>query len=230
MPPAANMRRVIGDDHAARFSMGGATLFKKIEAYLSEMGTAWTDFPSILDWGCGAGRLSRYLVAGTPGCRVTGADIDAGNVAWCDDNLPGGRFLTLGLAPPTPFASGEFNLIVGCSVVTHLTEDMLLSWLEELHRVTSPGALLFLSFAGPVQFTYLGIPPSLYRRTENEGFIDFARDGALDGHIPDADYYRSTWMSRGYITRTWSRFFDVVAILDGVAALQDFVVLRRRDD
>jgi hypothetical protein len=99
-----------------------------------------------------------------------------------------------------------------------------------LHRITAPGAMLFLSFAGPVQFTYLGIPPALYRLTENKGFLDFARDGALDGHIADETYYRSTWMSRSYITRTWSRYFDVLAILDGVAALQDFAVLRRRAD
>jgi SAM-dependent methyltransferase len=229
MPPAANMRRVIGDDHAARFSMGGATLFKKIEAYLGEMGKTWGDFGNILDWGCGAGRLTRYLVAGT-GRNVTGADIDADNVAWCQKNLTNGRFVVLDLAPPTAFAAGEFNLVVGCSVVTHLTENMLFAWLEELQRITAPGALLFLSFAGPVQFTYLGIPAALYRRTENEGFIDFARDGALDGHIANEDYYRSTWMSRGYITRSWSQHFDVLAILDGVAALQDFVVLRRRDD
>jgi SAM-dependent methyltransferase len=229
MPPAANMLRVIGDDHVARFSMGGATLFKKIEAYLGEMGKTWGDFGNILDWGCGAGRLTRYLLAGS-GRNVTGADIDADNVAWCRKKLTNGRFVALGLAPPTPFATGEFNLVVGCSVVTHLTEDMLFAWLEELQRITAPGALLFLSFAGPVQFTYLGIPPALYRRTENEGFIDFARDGALDGHITDEDYYRSTWISRGYITRTWNRHFDVLAILDGVAALQDFVVLRRRAD
>ncbi|MHB1207742.1 MAG: class I SAM-dependent methyltransferase [Rhodospirillaceae bacterium] len=229
MPPANAMRRVIGDDHAARFSMGGATMFKKIEAYIGEMGKTWSDFSSILDWGSGAGRLTRYLLAGS-GRQVTGADIDADNIKWCQKNLKNGRFVTLELAPPTPFTDGEFNLVVGCSVVTHLTEEMLFAWLQELRRVTAPGAILFLSVAGPVQFSYLGIPAALYRRMENEGFIDFARDGALDGHISDDTYYRSTWMSRGYITRTWTRYFDVLAILDGVASLQDFVVLRRRAD
>lgn len=227
MPPANAMRRVIGDDHAARFSLGGATIFNKAERYLSEMGKTWSDFRNVLDWGCGAGRLARYLLGCGP--VVTGADIDRDNVAWCAGNLTGGRFVSLDLAPPTPFATGEFDLVFGCSVVTHLTEEMLCAWLAELRRITAPGALLFLSVAGPVQYVYLGIAPALYRLQEARGFLDFARDSALDSHIADENYYRSTWMSRDYIKRLWRRYFDVVAIVDGAAALQDFVVLRRRE-
>lgn len=227
MPPAENIRRVIGDESPARFSMGGATVFHKIGAYLREMGRAWSDFPAILDWGCGAGRISRYLISET-GAAVTGADIDGGNIEWCRANLTGGQFVRVPLAPPTPLPPGAFDLVIGTSVMTHLTEPMQFAWLDELRRVTRPGALLFLSVGGPVQFAYLGISPALYRRTQAAGFLDAARDPALDGHIEDADYYRSTWHSRRYIAQTWSRYFDVLAIVDGIAALQDFVVLRRR--
>lgn len=43
---------------------------------------------TILDWGCGCGRISRYLAwAGVSGLR--GCDIDPAAVGWCSENLAG---------------------------------------------------------------------------------------------------------------------------------------------
>lgn len=228
-PPADNIRRVIGDAHIARFGMGGATIYHNVGAMLREMGTDWSAFPTILDWGCGAGRITRYLISET-NAEVHGADIDVANVAWCAANLHPGKFRAVPLAPPTSFADKMFNLVIGASVVTHLTEEMQFAWLAELNRITAPGALVFLSVSGPVQFAYMGIPTDLFYAKEAAGFLDARRDPALDGHIANAEYYRTVWHSRRYIASTWSRYFDVVAIVDGIAALQDFVILRRRHE
>lgn len=229
LPPPDNIRRVVGDENPSRFGMGGATIFHKVGAYLREMGRDWTDFRGILDWGCGAGRITRYLLSETK-ANVHGADIDPGNIAWCSATLAGGTFTHVPLAPPTPFAAGSFDLVIGASVMTHLTEKMQFAWLDELQRITRPGALVFLSVSGPVQFAYLGIPAALFQRIGETGFLDAERDPALDGHIENADYYRRAWHSRPYIIEAWGRSFEVLAIVDGIAALQDFVVLRRRAD
>src|SRR5205823_5587898 len=82
MPPAENMLRVVGDDSPIRFGMGGATIVKKVGAFLEEMGLSYADFPRVLDWGCGAGRITRYLLSCTTS-EVHGADIDGENVRWC---------------------------------------------------------------------------------------------------------------------------------------------------
>ena len=50
----------------------------------------------------------------------------------------------------------------------------------------------------------------------------------LDGVIGDAEYYRVAMHGRAYIAERWSTYFEVVAIVDAIAGLQDFVVLRRR--
>ena len=225
LPPVPNIKRVIGDDDQVRFAMGGAFIFKNIEALLTELGHSFRDFPEILDWGCGAGRLTRYLLD-AEGCRVTGADIDADNVAWCRENLQGGRFEVLGLQPPTPFADASFDLVTGISVVTHLAEPDQFAWLAELRRITRPGALVLLSIQGPTQFAYNRFPPPLWRRIQQEGFLDLARDPALDGYIGAHEYYRSVMQSRSYVVDQWSRCFDILAIEDAIAGLQDFVVMR----
>jgi SAM-dependent methyltransferase len=227
MPPVPNIQRVIGDTSAARFAMGGATIFKNIEAYLAELGHCWADFPRILDWGCGAGRVTRYMLSET-GCRVTGADIDPDNIAWCRQAYPDGRFEQVPLRPPTAFEDGAFDLVLGLSVMTHLQERDQWLWLGELQRVVRPGGFAFLSVKGPTQFAYNRFPPHIYRLIQDRGYLDLWRDGALDGVIGDPEYYRSAMHSRAYITERWSRYFEVVAIVDAIAGLQDFVVLRRR--
>ena len=229
LPPAANILRVIGDTSPERFAMGGATTFHNAQALLRELGHGWADFPRILDWGCGAGRLTRYLASETA-CEVTGVDIDADNIAWCQQAYPGATFQVVPLRPPTALPSGHFNLVFGISVLTHLQEEDQWLWLAELQRVLQPGALLFLSVQGPTQFAYNSFPPHLYRTLQRQGYIDFCRDAALDAVVSDKEYYRAAMHSRDYIVRRWGKYFDVLQIADAIAGLQDFVVMRRRAD
>lgn len=226
MPPEANRLRVIGDSHAGRFAMGGATIFKNVEHYLAELGHTWKDFPRILDWGCGAGRVTRYLLSETGGA-VTGIDIDPNNIAWCQQAYPEGRFEHVPLRPPTAFDDASFDLAMGLSVMTHLQENDQWLWLGELKRLLRLGGLAFLSVQGPTQFAYNRFPPPLYRQVQERGYLDLSRDGALDAVIEDTEYYRAAMHSRPYITKHWSRYFEVIAIVDAIAGLQDFVVLRR---
>ncbi len=226
-PPIANIKRVIGDTSATRFAMGGASIFKNLETYLGELGYGWADFPNILDWGCGAGRVTRYLLSET-GSSVTGADIDRDNIAWCRGAYPAGRFEVVPLRPPTAFADSSFDLVTGLSVMTHLQEDDQWKWLAELRRITKPGALVFLSVQGPTQYAYNRFPAHLYRQVEEQGYLDLTRDPALDDVISDTEYYRAAMHSRRYITERWGEYFEVLAIVDAIAGLQDFVVMRRR--
>ena len=227
LPPEANIKRVIGDTSQTRFAMGGAMIFNNLARYLGELGLSWTDFPNILDWGCGAGRVTRYLISETSS-KVIGADIDADNIAWCRGAYPSGLFEVVPLRPPTAFPSGSFNLVVGLSVMTHLQETDQFLWLEELERITAPKGLVFLSVQGPTQFAYNKFPPKLYREVQRIGYLDYCRDAALDGVVSDTEYYRAAMHSREYIVDRWSKHFEVLDIADAIAGLQDFVVLRRR--
>ena len=227
LPPLPNITRVIGEPSLERFAMGGASIFKNLEHMLAELGRTWADVPHILDWGCGAGRVTRYLIGETE-CSVTGADIDPDNIAWCRAAYPGGLFETVPLRPPTLLEEGRFDLVIGLSVMTHLQESDQWLWLEELQRVTRSGALVFLSVQGPTQYAYNRFPAHLYRQVQAQGYLNLSRDPALDDVISDPEYYRAAMHSRVYITERWSRYFEIVAIVDAIAGLQDFVIMRRR--
>ena len=101
---------------------------------------------SLLDFGCGCGRVTRWWH--DLDAEVYGSDADARAVDWCRANLRFGHFAANGLAPPLRYDDASFDLVYAFSVLTHLTEDLQRPWLEELDRVLLPGGLLVLSTHG----------------------------------------------------------------------------------
>src|SRR5207244_10276235 len=74
--------RVSGATGLAPFLREGATNFQKLQRALQRCaGKSFADFSSVLDWGCGCGRLLRFLPHSMPQ-RVTGVDVDPLNLTW----------------------------------------------------------------------------------------------------------------------------------------------------
>jgi SAM-dependent methyltransferase len=69
-------------------------------------------------------------------------------VAWCDKNLPFGKFSTNQLAPPFRYPDESFDFIYARSVFTHLPEDLQLSWMQELRRVLRRGGCVYFTTHG----------------------------------------------------------------------------------
>jgi SAM-dependent methyltransferase len=228
IPEDHRITRVIGHPSRNSYLLGGATAAMRYEGYLNErFGQSYRDFGRILDWGCGCGRVTRFLV-NTPGPTVMGADIDADNIAWCRDQLRGGVFQTVPLRPPTQFADEQFDLVIGTSVFTHLAEDVQFAWLEELQRITAKGAVLLISVHGLSQLALYRAPTNYLIAIESQGFYEGGYNSQLDGAITEAGYYRNVYHSRDYILSEWGHFFEIADIVDALAANQDLVVLRRR--
>lgn len=104
---------------------------------------------TILDWGCGPGRVIRHLpdLLGE-GSQVYGTDYNAKSISWCKDNLPNINFNLNTLQPILPYEDGTFDFIYGISIFTHLSEEMHYKWSTELKRVLKPDGILFLTTHG----------------------------------------------------------------------------------
>lgn len=228
LPDGARIKRVHGAADEAAFCLVGYSNFRTIARVLEQtVQRPLSSFSHVLDWGCGSGRLLRYLLS-VEGLRVTGADIDADNITWCRNHLPG-TYVDLPLHPPSPLPDGEFDLAIGLSIFTHLTEITQFEWLGELRRVTKPGAILLMSIHGPT-VNSMGKQASFCELIEKVGFID-GHSHDLDDVLEDKTYYRTTHHSHGYVRREWSRYFEVIDILPAcIGNVQDLVVLRRRAD
>jgi SAM-dependent methyltransferase len=146
VPPAKLRIRVAGTADLDWFLQSGRLAEEALRQSLGRTGTRLEDLASILDFGCGCGRVTRRL-AGLPG-EVRGSDFDGGAVAWCRENLRFGSFTQNGLEPPLPVPDAGVDLVYAFSVLTHLPVPVQHAWFEELTRILGPGGLLLVSTHG----------------------------------------------------------------------------------
>jgi len=141
LPPRRLMVRVAGTADADWFVRSGRAAYDAIAARVPLGG-----LDSVLDFGCGCGRVTRYWSAFAG--DVAGSDLDGPAVAWCRTSLPFARFEQNRLEPPLAFGSESFDLVYALSVFTHLTAELQLAWRDELRRVLRPGGFLLVTTHG----------------------------------------------------------------------------------
>jgi ubiquinone/menaquinone biosynthesis C-methylase UbiE len=123
---------------------------------LAKNGLCIDRFRSLLDFGCGCGRVVRHWNV-FPSLRVHGSDYNAQLVAWCRAALPFASFATNGLAPPLPYSDESFDLVYSISVFTHLPEALQRPWIDELRRVLRPGGVAMITTKGRSRLDALSV-------------------------------------------------------------------------
>lgn len=147
VPPEQLIAQVAGSADVRWFLEGGRLALDSIIKALGRHGRDPGTLGSILDFGCGCGRVARHW-PGVTEAALHGVDYNADLSGWCERNLPFGRFSVNRLAPPLNFPDGSFDLIYALSVFTHLPEPLQQAWIDEFARVLTPGGLLLLTTHG----------------------------------------------------------------------------------
>jgi SAM-dependent methyltransferase len=238
LPPPELRNRVAGTEDGDWFLKSGRITFEEFERALTDVAAHLTDFRRIYEFGCGCGRVTRWLEQETreTAPEIWASDIDRPAVEWLKMHLPRVTAFTNEWLPPLPLRDGLLDLVLGWSVFTHLREDYQDAWLQELARVTAPGALLLLSVHGrrhweasqeqapqaPDAF------PEIQRDLDERGFASF-RGGGFDDF---PDFYGVSWHFPKYIRRRWASWFQVVDVLEAAGlrdypAPHDIIVLKR---
>jgi len=179
----------------------------------------------ILDFGCGYGRLSRYLsLLGEPGVAVDGCDVDAPAIEWASANLvSSGTFFVNPDRPPLSLPEeNRYDLIIALSVFTHLPEDMQEAWLEQLIKLLRPDGRLLATIHGP--YFHRFVPADQRDAFLHHGFLhcDLGRTPGLP------DYYLTSFQSDEYVRSRWSRHGEIEAIVPMAVQLQDAVIVSPR--
>jgi len=111
-------------------------------------------FSSILDFGCGCGRIIRHWKTLT-GPQLYGTDYNPRLIEWCQENLSFAEFGTNELASRLSYKDNRFDFIYAISVFTHLDENLQHFWISELTRVLKPGGILLITVHGRDRFFQL---------------------------------------------------------------------------
>ncbi len=101
----------------------------------------------VLDFGCGCGRMTRYLSM-DESIEAYGSDVNNDLVVWCQKNLKGVTSVKNKTKPPLPFEDRFFDCIYTLSIFSHLDELSSTEWILELSRLLRPGGLLALTTHG----------------------------------------------------------------------------------
>jgi SAM-dependent methyltransferase len=229
LPSRDLARRVSGTADLEHFDASAQTDLDLLETAL---GAQFRERARILDFGCGCGRLLRRLVDRAPESRITGCDIDADAVAWVREALDVDATVT-GALPPLPFADDAFDLVIGYSVFTHLSEEYQDTWLAELGRVLAPGGAALLTVHGLATWdrdrsTVLAGRPELADLTsdlEEHGIAHWRADG-WETIFPD--WYHTTFHDPAYVRAHWSTWFASVDVVSGTALRNHDIVVARR--
>lgn len=209
MPPRELIMIVAGTNgQPSWFSAEGRRDAGRFQALASAHGIDFDKPNAVLDFGCGAGRIARWLAPKViaAGGRFHGSDINPRLVRWCQANLDG-EFSQNRLAPPLRFPDAAFDLVYGHSVLTHLREDTARAWLAELARVLKPGGLAILTFHDENYAERWGPPEA---RAGLEGADYVVVNNALEG-----SNYMSAWTTRAHFAEIAGHAFEVAQIEPG---------------
>ncbi len=219
--------RVAGGPDRGAFFWSGQRSVQELERTLGILGRSLRSFDSILDFGCGCGRMLLWMEDVGRATALHGTDIDAEAIEWCAAHIPYARFGVNAEDPPLSYAPGTFDLVVNHSVFTHIDERRQDAWLTELQRVTRPGALLVLSTHGEGALPDGGW--ELRDRLEQDGIAYVDTGNPIVSALPD--WYQNTWHAPWYVLEHWSRWFDIRGFVPrGDLDFQDQWLLERRAD
>ncbi|OYT92371.1 MAG: hypothetical protein CFE43_08895 [Burkholderiales bacterium PBB3] len=227
-PPLALVQRTHTGNSADQYFVEGTSIYYAIaNAFLEATGQPLSTAGTVLDFGCGPGRLTRHLLR-EPGLRVVGVDVDPACVDWCREHLGAARFMAGPLHPPLTLETASVDCVLAIAVMQHLREEDGLQWLAEWVRICKPGGYLLVSIASDLALTRARLSEAHYASIRGYAVVELSRNPDLDGVIADTDYYKNVLHSHAHIHSVWpSLGVEVLRIVPGcIGNHHDLVVLR----
>lgn len=200
IPLVRLIAKVAGTAEIEAFLDAGDWAATSIRGLLNKHGLAIERFGSVLDFGCGCGRVIRrwHTLAGV---QIHGVDYNPELIHWCREHLPFAHFAVNSLEPPLPYAGETFDFIYALSVFTHLPEALQQAWLIELARVLKPGGYVLLTLHGDYYLPQLTL-------AEQQRY--HAGDWVVKYEQVAGTNLCASFCSPDYVARAMTRQFDLI--------------------
>jgi SAM-dependent methyltransferase len=217
--PADYIRYITGNDDFEGFLRSGAEVFTMLElAAIRHGGKRIEDFANVLDFGCGVGRLMRYLLPRSErtGCNVFACDVSEPLVSFIVEHHARAKSYKNAFNPPLTYPNDFFDLVYSFSVFSHLDQETENKWLNELNRVGKPGCLYLITVHGEwfiknIYREYRWNPENAYKNGFE--FRESPQPRILENDFPKG--YEVSFHTYDYIMREWSKSFEVLDIIRG---------------
>ncbi|MCP4158106.1 MAG: class I SAM-dependent methyltransferase [bacterium] len=212
--------KIIGHSWRSLYYNSGRLIVENMRHHLKANQIELKEFQSILDFGCGCGRLLRHFNHGEE-IRLHGSDYNTNLIDWCQKKLKFAEFNTNQLAPPLKYEKNKFDFLYAQSVFTHLTKELQLEWLKEFHRVLKPG--------GVILFTTHGQP--FFHKLTDEQKALLEKDGIIVlNHEAEGKNWCATLQLPRYLHQKIKTGFEIVGYSPGQEEMhlqQDINIFRK---
>jgi SAM-dependent methyltransferase len=221
LPPPSLRRRVARTSSRREFLEVGRRVARDLRGVFDETRQPAEAYGRWLDFGCGAGRVSRFVAEFPFVESLCGIDVDEEAILWSRGHLRRGTYVHVLEASLLPFSDESFDVVFAISVFSHLDEESQRLWLREIHRVLRAGGLFLAStHSEKLRYSRPDLTLEQHRRLNERGFL-FA---------PGSGPFRSdsTFHSRHYLKQEWGKLFSIRSHHeDGLAGFQDLSVWER---
>jgi SAM-dependent methyltransferase len=216
------------------------SFYAKLRASYQRHGSRPLAEASVLDFGCGWGRLTRYLLRDVAPGRLYGCDPAEEILGVCRAHRVPAVFAASAFVPDRLPFDERFHLAFAFSVFTHLSEVAHEKCLLALHQSLRPGGILIITIR---PLDWLSRSPPLRPLMDALGpdsraglagprylFVPHFTDrphpqASADGQI----HYGEAVITMAYVRERWSKWFE---LLDSEIQLEDLhqvvLTLRRR--
>jgi len=187
----------------------------------------------ILDFGCAWGRIARYFLRDIALENLYGVDVVPELVAACRKSFNSDNFDVIQQKGKLPHAKNTFDVAFANSVFSHLTPELNLKWMREIHRVLKPGGLAMLTIVTKEKFDVMAIGSKTW--IDSLGFdVEVAKQDVLDGKFVWQSTQRGGELT-GYglaiippqwIEENWGQHFEGLDMITDYH--QVIVVLRKK--
>lgn len=127
---------------------GGHEAISLLSGILQDLNTEFSELTSFLDFACGHGKSTRFLVKAMDPARVWVSDIYKDAVDFQVRHFGVNGFYSAG-CPAEVDISKKFQVIYAGSLFSHLPERLFRAWLMKLYDCLEPDGVLIFSTHGP---------------------------------------------------------------------------------
>jgi SAM-dependent methyltransferase len=206
--PDAALQQLWNGTSGAALAAQGAAFYRKLRERYARHSDRPLAKSRVLDFGCGWGRLTRFLARDVEPGNLYGCDPVEHILDVCRQTRVPGTFARSDFVPERLPFDGQFDLAFAFSVFTHLSETSHEASLGALHAALRPGGILVVTIRPPA---YLGISPP-----PGEARYVFHPHPAEPSHFQYGGagemQYGETVVTLPYVRERWSPRFELLDV------------------
>jgi 2-polyprenyl-3-methyl-5-hydroxy-6-metoxy-1,4-benzoquinol methylase len=178
----------------------------------------WENVSSFLDFACGYGRFTRFLIQELPPAKIWVSDIYAQAVKFQQESFKVNGIVST-KNPEDYVVDRKFDCILACSFFSHMPERTFVNWMQNLYNLLSPQGLMMFSVLDMEL-----LPPEV--PIPASGIVFSPRS---ESRYLDHEEYGTTYVTAAYIHQVISQVSGgnavVYRIPKGISRYQDLYVV-----